>query len=461
MHRRAAFITVALLAAATACGGSAADKAGGSGSEKPLVLTIEQRDPRYSGEQFADAVAERSGGSLRVVVVPERQPTRVDFEQAMIDDVRAGRVDLAVVPVRVWDTLGIDSFKPLIAPFLVDSHELERAVLTSPLGPRMLAGVDRSGVVGVALLPGPLRRPFGYTRRLVGRADYKGARLGVRPGWVEKATARSLGATTRVYLTLSGASREGAVLDLPTIVHSGGKTVAANVVFWPRPETVVMNREAFEALSPSQQEILRRAGRDAVSGRLEELEALEQGALASICEPGGASLVTVPGADVAALRAAVRPVYAALEANPRTRGLLTEIRALRERARAVGTPARCPSVPPTSAPDVEGLWRLDVTPQALRAAGASEAEASTYEGSGTFALKEGHWVFRGDHTTVTGTYTVSGGVIRLTLRTCTANPCTPGAESQYSWSVYRDRLSLDRQPGESAWPALVAAPLRR
>jgi hypothetical protein len=364
--------------------------------------------------------------------------------------------------VRVWDTLGVRSFQPLIAPFLVDSHELERAVVASPLGPRMLAGVDRSGVAGVALLPGPLRRPFGYTRALVGRADYEDARLGVRPGWVEAATFRALGATTRVYLTLGGASREGTVLDLASILYEGGKAVAANVVMWPRPETVVMNREAFEALSPAQREILRRAGRDALAGRLAELEALEQGALVSICEPGGVSLVTVPAADVASLRAAVEPVYTALERNPRTRVLLAQIRKLRaQRAGAAPTPVRCPAAAPTTAPELEGVWRLSVTPETLRAEGASEAEATTYEGSGTLELRRGRWTLRGDHTTVTGTYAISGGLIRLTMKTCTANPCTPGAESQYSWSVYRDTLSLDRRPGRSAWPALVAAPLRR
>ena len=53
--------------------------------------------------------------------------------------------------------MGVTSFQALLAPFLVDSLELERRVLESPLATRMLEGVEQAGVVGIALLAGPLR----------------------------------------------------------------------------------------------------------------------------------------------------------------------------------------------------------------------------------------------------------------------------------------------------------------
>ena len=57
----------------------------------------------------------------------------------------------------------------MLAPFLVDSLELERRVLESPLATRMLEGVEHAGLVGIALLPGPLRSPFGISHLLSGR----------------------------------------------------------------------------------------------------------------------------------------------------------------------------------------------------------------------------------------------------------------------------------------------------
>ena len=67
-----------------------------------------------------------------------------------------------------------------------------------------------------------------------------------------------------------------------------------------------------------------------------------------------------------------------------------------------------------------------MTRAAMVANGASAAEAATYHGPGTLELGDGRWTFRTDRATVTGTYAVTGDALRLTMRTCTANPCTPG-----------------------------------
>jgi TRAP-type C4-dicarboxylate transport system substrate-binding protein len=452
----------AIAVVASACGGGGEDKAGGApGREaKPLVLTLEQGDPDYGGAQFAAAVANRSGGSIRVDVDSEWHESRVDFERGIVDDVRAGRADLGVVGVRIWDTLGVTSLQALVAPFLVGSMELQQRVLESPLAARMLSGLDRAGVVGLALLPGPLARPFGYRRALIGPRDYAGARLGARPGRVEEETFASLGARTRYYLTLGGASREGAVLNLWAIAPSlRGRTLVGNVVFWPRTITVFVNRRAFEALTPAQRAILRDAGHLAIAPRAAEVDRLEDQALRTICDRRLATLVRASPGDVAGLRAAVRPVEAALERDARTKELINGIKAL---GASREEPLRCRPVPAEDTAALEGVWRSDAARDALVALGATDAEAATYEGPATLELKDGRWTFRGEHTTMTGTYDVEGNVIRLTMRTCTANPCSPGAGSEYVWSVYRGVLSLHPRPGgAAAWPRLVAGAARR
>src|SRR5207244_6643586 len=117
------------------------------------------------------------------------------YESKTIDAVRRGQADLGAVGARVWDAFGVKSFRALVAPFLVDSLALEQRVLAGPLAARMLAGLDRAGVVGLAVLPGPLRRPLGLSRRLVGPADYRRATIAIRLGGVARATFRALGAT--------------------------------------------------------------------------------------------------------------------------------------------------------------------------------------------------------------------------------------------------------------------------
>jgi TRAP-type C4-dicarboxylate transport system substrate-binding protein len=451
------------LAATAGCGSPGADKAGGGeAGARPLALTLVEHDPSYGGAQYAQAVERLSGGTIRVHVISDWENQWVDGERRTIADVQAGRAKLAVVGARVWDTIGVDSFDALLAPFLVDTLDAERRVASSPIAATMLSGVGRAGVVGLALLPGALRRPFGYRRALVGRADYVGARMGVKPGRVEEETLRTLGATTRNYNTLSGASRDGAVPDLSTIASLGwrGRTLAANVVFWPRAETVVMNRRAYAGLTGAQRAVLRSAGRAALGPRLREIDRVEGKALGAICERGLARLVTASPEQLAALRAAVRPVYRQLERNRATRRFLVQISDMPGAGAAV-QPLGCGARSSTVTPALEGVWSSTVSRRELLSQGASAAEAAAYQGPARLQLKAGRWIFHGDHTTVTGRYRIEGDTVRMTMVTCTVNPCSPGAVTEYTWSVYRNSLTLARNPAGTFWPRLVAAPSTR
>ena len=171
---------VALFAAAAACAGSDADKAGGEPKAKPIVLTLESEDDLIlsGAPEFADALERLSSGSMRIEFVAAGRGAQVNYDRGVVQDVRDGKAQLGIVGVRVWDTLGVTSFQALLAPFLVDSQALQRRVLESPLAVRMLDGIETARVVGVAVLPGPLRRPFGISRILAGPEDYQGAKIG-------------------------------------------------------------------------------------------------------------------------------------------------------------------------------------------------------------------------------------------------------------------------------------------
>jgi len=53
-------------------------------------------------------------------------------------------------------------------------------------------GDEDLGLVGIAVVPGELRRPLGLSRALVHPADYRGARIGIRPAGVADATFDAL-----------------------------------------------------------------------------------------------------------------------------------------------------------------------------------------------------------------------------------------------------------------------------
>ena len=135
---------------------------------------------------------------MRIELVLAGRNFEVQYERGVVQDVRSGKADLGIVGVRVWDTMGVTAFGALLAPLLVNSFEAERRVVESELLPeRMLKGVEGAGVVGIALLPGALRRPFGFAHAFLRPEDYRGATVGIRPGALARQTFHALGAVAK------------------------------------------------------------------------------------------------------------------------------------------------------------------------------------------------------------------------------------------------------------------------
>ena len=330
-------IVVVLALSAGGCGGGSVDKAGSPVGAKPLVLTLAAHDDDEAYAAYAAAVKRLSGGSLRITIAQNWRVTgtrsEIDFERGIVDDVRRGKVPLGIVAVRVWDTLGVDSFQALVAPFLIQSLVTEGRALRSPLALRALAGVRRAGVVGVALLPGRLRRPLGITRLLVGPADYRGAKIAIRLSRVAEETFAALAATPRGYIPVDFTGFDGAETDPLTITENGwdrgAKGLTANVIFWPKAQTIVINPRTFAALSPGQRRILREAGLAAIGPELKQLRREQRLAMSLLCGDHGFRLVTATPADAAALRRAAQPVYDQIERNPFTKQWIAQIARMR------------------------------------------------------------------------------------------------------------------------------------
>jgi TRAP-type C4-dicarboxylate transport system substrate-binding protein len=339
------FVAIILAPSAAGCAGSHLDKAGGSAPTKPVVLALATHDDDYAYGKFADAVARVSNGSMRIRVVNNWRDSDADYERGIVSDVRSGKVPLGIVGVRVWDTLGVPSFQALVAPFLIDSLDLEGRALASRFAPRALEAVSRQGVVGVALLPGLLRRPFGITRALVQPRDYRGAIIGVRRSGVASETIAALGGVARNNPPSDLSMLDGMEVDLLVIstdtMDRRSRPLTGNVVFWPKAQTIVMNRAAFARLTPGQREILRRAARAARSAELKR-DAHDERYLSSLlCSAGTLPVATATPTDLAALRATVAPVYRALERHLFTKAWMRQIRRMRATSTAHPQSVRC------------------------------------------------------------------------------------------------------------------------
>jgi TRAP-type C4-dicarboxylate transport system substrate-binding protein len=368
----------AILLAGTACSGNGG-KAGGSAVAHVRTLNLVGFNayPDAQLQAYIDAVARRSHGSLRIAFQPNYAANRVNRETPLIRAVQRGAAQLAWVGSRAWESVGIDSFRPLTAPFLIDSYPLEERVLTSPLPGEMLAGLQGHGLVGLAVLPGVLWRVDGR-RPLLRPAGFRGLSFGADPFPTVRSTVRALGARPFPVLVQSvsdlPASADGVAASLGTVYgHEDFRRfpyVSTNVNLWPRPYVIFANAKVYRSLSPVQQQALLVAGRDAAPAALKQSE-LDDSPAGNMDLCGAARvgfpvhLLTATPADLTALRRRVQPVYARIERDRRARALITRIQKLK---RELGVPADagqpCPSTPLEAARTpsrLDGVYRQHVT----------------------------------------------------------------------------------------------------
>ena len=448
-----------LLAVAAGCAGSGTNKAGGS-SEKTVVLTLADHEfGMQDVGRWAHEVERASGGTIRIDDRERWRGNERDYDPGTIADVRSGRVDIAKIAARSWDEVGVTSFRALVAPLLIDSYPLEQHVLASNLPARMLPAVDKLDLVGLAVLPGLLRKPLGVRRILRTPQDFEGATIGMRASGVARMTFKALGSNTDVYLPGNRAevSRLDGIESDADVINSSGynrgaRALTTNVNLWPRVLTLVMNRRKFNALSDRQKEALRSAATPVLDAQLKDDAALDRDKTQNLCREGLA-LVSAKPADLAALAKSVRPVYARLERNAATSRFIAEIRAMKRRAGPGGGGAvRCgrqTSSVHTGASPIDGVYRSTVTrAELLRnpAYESGEANASNY-GTFTLTFAKGQFEWTGAESGIPegGTFTVDGHH-RVTIRP-THPSDVAGEEDVYRWSTYRGLLSFRKVTG--------------
>ncbi|HYZ29543.1 MAG TPA: TRAP transporter substrate-binding protein DctP, partial [Thermoleophilaceae bacterium] len=436
----------ALAAAAVAgCGGG--DKAGGSGGPVTLRVGTDDTPGRPSGaaiEEFARQARRLSGGRIRIKPVFQAagKPATA-WDQRVARMVMDGRLDMGVIPARAWDTEGVTSLRALHAPFLVTSDELVRKIVKSDVAGEMLAGLDKAGVVGLALLPEDLRHPFAFGRPFLKLADFTGEGIRAPRSVVADATLRRLGATPE---DLNAASFKHAVADgsvtgaessfaLAASTLPRRATATANVTLYPKVNSLVIGRRAWAKLSDAQRATLREAARATLT-RLLRTQMSEDESARRYCADGG-RVVLAAEADVAAMVAAVQPVYAELERDAQTKALIARIRALKRQV-APATPVTACAVSASRAASratdprvLDGVWRINLTYDEGVRAGLPKDLAVHEMGLQTIRMDGGRydwrWRARDGEQRCPGTYKVSGNRVVFTDR----GPCNGTWEATF------------------------------
>jgi TRAP-type transport system periplasmic protein len=478
--------TVGLALMLSGC--AAVDRAGNEPAAETVTLTAVNPLDVLEIQPYLRAVEKLSGGTVRIDVENKWHVGDLDSEKDAVEQARQGGVDVAFVPVRAWSGLDVHSFDALIAPLVVDSHELEREVLASELPGQMLDGVAPLGLTGLGILPGPMRKPVGVSRPLLAPADYQQARIGISDSAVAVKFLGALGATA-TPLSFFGqpiSSYDGIEQQVASVDGNGydevATSIAANVNLWPRPISVVANTEAIESLTDEQRDVLQAAARESLDDSIRQLEGDEQEAAGILCRRGRVRFDRADETSLSELRAAAEPVISELSKDAETAAALTDIAALQTKVSSVAnneTVPTCEGVAPqlgAQTPGEKGLldgtWTMSETVQDVLAQGAPPDEPPAVENfgdwvfvvdRGRFAYTQqngpactwGYGTWQTDSNRVQWRFVDGGGIAPNGAHT------RPGEVHDFTWSLYRDTLTLGPVEGAISPANYYGQPWRR
>jgi TRAP-type C4-dicarboxylate transport system substrate-binding protein len=269
-----------------------------------------------------------------------------DVETAIIAAVARGELDAGLVGTRAFSASGIAGFDALTAPFLVDSYDLQQAILDTDLPDQLLGALDDVGVRGLALAAGAMRYPLGVEQPFVRPSDFAGVTFHTYRAGPNTTTAEALGAIhTDVYGTDRDAEIEAGRIDvtentLRWMLNNGQTSfVSIGTPLWPATGVLIVNPTRLDSLSEPQRTVLEEAILTMLPSAA-DLAAEDAELLVELCE-SGRRVATATDADRAELEEAVAPVHERLRQDATTAGLIDRIAALKE-----GITAAAPVIPP-------------------------------------------------------------------------------------------------------------------
>jgi TRAP-type C4-dicarboxylate transport system substrate-binding protein len=496
----ASLVGLILGAGCSATGESAVDKAGGTVTSAPLDLRV-ANTRGYEADPFLERVVKLSGGQITLTAdVKLGQPTLTSEPEAL-RAVRAGQVDIAIVPTRSFDAVGVKTFDALMDPMVVDSLALQDKVLADPVASDMLNGLASSGLVGIGVLPGPIRLPNGITRRMLGPATYAGARIAINASPISERALKALGAVP-VESAFDGADVAGFDgLEQQASSIAGNqydgvvRWMTTNVGLWPRPVAIVAGTGAWGRLTDTQRGWLVQAAKGAMSDPTSRRSDVVD--IGNMCRRGRIAMVSASAGEISQLRRALAPVDRWLRSDGTTAGYLDRIQTVKKRLgdtqsgqlvdcaklshgpKQTQSPAPAPAsplpspVPAGPASKIDGNYAMLTNAKELAAAGASPGEVNPANwGNMRWVFDRGRFASTqfastSDGRTCTwnyGTYAIHDGqVLRLTVLGGGGSDGgnKPGEVFDYTFSTYHDTMKWSPVAGATSPVPWMVKPFRR
>lgn len=237
-----------------------AEPAGPSRSLK-LGLNIAVDSAMYAGAQrFAELLAQRSQGRLRVTVYPEQQ---LGSDDQMFEQARAGQLDLVLMPTAKFSA-ALPAMQYADLPFFFASREELYAMIDGAPGQALLAKLPAIDLVGLAFWENGFKH-FSANRPLRQPEDFAGLRMRTMKSPMIAAQFTRLGARPipidfhATYQALSEGAVDGQENPLVAIVgmrlHEVQKHLTLSSHAW-LGYVFAASRRVYESLPPDDRRLL-------------------------------------------------------------------------------------------------------------------------------------------------------------------------------------------------------------
>lgn len=410
---KVATLAVGVLAALVVGGCSTvmpADRSGGDARLLRLATIdgqVNSNGQQYGPETFVHELENVSGERLRVELTTSYRDGSPQAETRLVEAIASGELDGGWPATRAFARAGIHGLEAVEAPMTLTSHRALAELVTGPASSTALESLSGSGVHGLALAEGSLRRPFAV-RPLLGPSDWKGVSFRTFNSPVQEKTIRALAGTPAVIGIswvdqVKAGALDGAEFDIAQYAASGYSTeagqVTTNVVLWPKVFVLSLNQKLYDSLTAQQRgwvnEAARRARDASVAGSYDETRSI-----GDLCQRG-VTFLQASAAQVASLRSSVEPVVAALESDSRTAPLMRQIAGISTRypdPDVPKVPKGCASghgnpvdrIPRQTAAIPGGVYRVSIPGSVVAAGGAPYGPG--FSGIWTLKIHNGDYV---------------------------------------------------------------------
>lgn len=283
-------------------------------------VVAEETPKGLAAERFKALVEQRSSGRIGVQVYPNAE---LYGDHNEMQALQLGAVDMVAPSLSKFGRIGLPEFELFDLPFLFDNLETVRRITLGRLGQKLLAGLQRQGLIGLGFFDNGFKQ-MSANRPLIEPKDFVGLRMRVQASRVIAAQMHALGARP-VTLDFSETHRA-----LAAGVVDGTENPVSN--FWTQKMhevqsdlsltdhgylgyAVVTNQRFWQSLGSTDRELINQAMQESLAFANQIADTQNDRALLALRQAGTTRIHTLSEAQRNRLRQAVQPVQQALAKN--------------------------------------------------------------------------------------------------------------------------------------------------